>query len=496
MEFAERVTHLTAEGAYHMLARAQALEAAGRKIIHLEIGQPDVPTFANVSEAGIRAIQQGQTRYAPSAGIGALREAIARDASRRRGIEIRASQVVVGPGAKPALFFPTLALVRPGDEVIYPDPGFPTYSAMIGVAGGVPVPVPLKEEEDFSFNLDMFDQRVTDHTRLIILNSPSNPTGGVMPRAALEHIADVARRRNLWVISDEIYARLSFDVAAPTIAALPGMAERTVICDGFSKTYAMTGWRLGFGIMPEPLAERVELLLTHSVGCTASFTQYAGIEAINGPQDQVEAVNAEYKRRRDVLVVGLNSIRGVRCRAPQGAFYAFPNVSSFGKSSAWLANYLLEEAGVAVLPGTAFGSGGEGYLRLCFANSMQNIESAIEQISSALGKLQTPRSAGNRRVYRKEFSTKDTRNTKGTWHSSRPFVFLVDENVFVRREITPPTASPARPSIWPRCRHADCCCARPSSPPPESPALRSPTLPQGRRNSICKRPSPFAPFGQ
>jgi aspartate aminotransferase len=390
MVFADRVHHLAPEGAYYMLARAQALEATGREIIHLEIGQPDVPTFENVAQAGIRAIQEGHTRYNPPAGLPALREAIAEDVGRRRGIAVRPSQVVVGPGAKPALLFPTLALVRPGDEAIYPDPGFPTYSAMIGVAGGVPVPVPLREEENFSFDLTVFDRVVSDRTRLIILNSPSNPTGGVLPMPALERIADAAQRHDIWILSDEIYTRLVFDgVTVPTIASLPGMAERTVICDGFSKTYAMTGWRLGFGIMPEALAERVTLLLTHSIGCTATFTQYAGLEALTGPQDQVEAVVAKYQRRRDVLVDGLNAIPGLQCRRPQGAFYAFPNVSAFGRTSDWLADYLLEEAGVAVLPGTAFGEAGEGYLRLCFANSMQNIHIALERIAAALAKLGT-----------------------------------------------------------------------------------------------------------
>jgi aspartate aminotransferase len=387
MEFAERVKYLAAEGAYFMLARAQALEAAGRKVYHFEIGQPDEPTFANISQAGIRAIEGGHTRYTPSAGAGALRQAVAEDAGQRRGMEIRAAQVVIGPGAKPALFFPTLALVRPGDEVIYPDPGFPTYLAMIQVAGGVPVPVPLREEEDFSFDLAAFDRLVNERTRLIILNSPGNPTGGVMPLTALEHIAAAARRYDAWVLSDEIYSRLIYGEGAPSIATLPGMAERTIICDGFSKTYAMTGWRLGYGIMPTELAERVELLMTHSVGCTADFTQLAGLEAIRGPQDQVETVVAEYKRRRDILVEGLNAMPGVTCRLPQGAFYVFPNVSSFGRTAKWLADYLLDEAGVAVLPGTAFGAYGEGYLRLCFANSVEAIRAALALVAPALGKL-------------------------------------------------------------------------------------------------------------
>lgn len=387
MDFADRVKNLAPEGAYHMLARAQALEAEGRSIIHLEIGQPDVPTFPHIARAGMEAIAAGHTRYTPSAGIPALRRAIAEDAGRRRGMVFEAEQVVVGPGAKPALFFPTLALVRPGDEVLYPDPGFPTYPAMIEVAGGIPVPVPLREEEDFSFDLEAFDRLVNERTRMIVLNSPSNPTGGVMPLEALEHIAEVAIQRDIWVLSDEIYARLVYEAPALSIASLPGMAERTIICDGFSKTYAMTGWRLGFGIMPKALAERVELLITHSVGCTASFTQIAGIEALNGPQEPVEAVLREYRRRRDALVEGLNAIPGVHCRTPQGAFYVFPNISAFGRSSEWLADYLLEEAGVAVLPGTAFGRYGEGYLRLCFANSLENILEAVERIRAALGKL-------------------------------------------------------------------------------------------------------------
>lgn len=387
MNFADRVVKLAPEGAYHMLGRAQALEAAGRQIIHLEIGQPDGSTFENISKAGIQAIQQGHTRYTPSAGILALRQAIAEDASKRIGVRFNAKQVTVGPGAKPALFFPTLALVNPGDEVIYPDPGFPTYAAMIEVAGGVPMPVPLSEEDDFSFDLQAFDRALSPRTRMIILNSPSNPTGGVMPLSALEHIAASARERDIWVLSDEIYSRLVYGNPAPSIASLPGMQERTIICDGFSKTYAMTGWRLGYGIMPEALAERVELLMTHSVGCTAGFTQIAGIEALEGPQDQVKKVVAEYRRRRDAVVAGLNAIPGVSCRTPQGAFYVFPNIKSLGKSSNWLANYLLEDAGVALLPGTAFGKYGEGYLRLCFANSLENLEKALDKISQALSKL-------------------------------------------------------------------------------------------------------------
>jgi aspartate/methionine/tyrosine aminotransferase len=387
MELAERVFYLEPEGAYHMLARAQALEASGKHIIHLEIGQPDGATFSNISKAGIQAIEKGYTRYTPTAGILPLREAIALDSGKRRGVHISPSQVVIGPGGKPALFFPALAVISPGDEVIYPDPGFPTYEAMIRVAGGVPVAVPLSEEDDFSFNLEAFDKLMTDRTRLIIINSPGNPTGGVMPRQALEHIAQAAIERDIWVLSDEIYARLTYDgLTTPSIIALPGMKERTIICDGFSKTYAMTGWRLGFGIMPEALAYKVELLLTHSIGCTAGFTQIAGIEAINGPQDQVAEVVAEYQRRRDTIVSALNSIPGIRCRRPQGAFYVFPNITALGKTSSWWSDYLLNEAGVALLPGTAFGARGEGYLRLCFANSMNNLIEAGERIAKAAAK--------------------------------------------------------------------------------------------------------------
>jgi aspartate aminotransferase len=281
-----------------------------------------------------------------------------------------------------------LALVDPGDEVIYPNPGFPTYEAMVGVARGKAVPVPLLEEKDFSFDLEAFDQLINDNTKLIILNSPSNPTGGVIPEEDLEHIAEAAKRYDCWVLSDEIYMRMAYDgLDVPSIAALPGMAERTVIIDGFSKTYAMTGWRLGYGIMPEALADRVQLLHTHSIGCTAHFTQLAGIEALTGPQDKAEEMIAEYQRRRDSVVAGLNAIPGVSCQTPQGAFYAFPNVKSFGKSSDELANLILDEAGVALLPGTSFGEYGEGYLRIAYANSLENIEKALERVGDVLSSL-------------------------------------------------------------------------------------------------------------
>jgi aspartate aminotransferase len=385
MSYAARTGHLKAEGAYQVLARAQELEAQGKEIIHLEIGQPDFDTFENVRLAGKLAIDQGMTRYTPPKGMKALREVIAEDAGRRHGLHIHPDQVVVSPGAKPNLFFPVLALVEPGDEVIYPNPGFPTYEAMIRVAGGKPVPVPLKEGTNFSFDLEAFHRLVNKRTKLVILNSPSNPTGGVLPHRDLEEIARIAQDFKFWVMSDEIYMRLVYDgLEAPSIASLPGMLDRTIIVDGFSKTYAMTGWRLGYGIMPRELAKVVELLLTHSVGCTAQFVQVAGIEALTGPQDQVDGMVMEYQVRRDAIVDGLNAIPGITCQRPQGAFYVFPNIKGVGKSSAEMASYLLEKAGVALLAGSDFGEFGEGYLRLTYSNSIENIHKAIERIGEVI----------------------------------------------------------------------------------------------------------------
>jgi aspartate aminotransferase len=389
MSFANRVIHLKAEGAYQVMARAQELEADGRDIIHLEIGEPDFSTAPHISMMGMKAIADGRTRYNPPSGLTDLREVIAEDAGKRRGISFDPAQVVISPGAKPNLFFPALALIETGDEVVYPDPGFPTYEAMIRVAGGIPVPVPLVEENDFSFDLEVFDDLVNEKTRLVILNSPGNPTGGVMSLADLKHIANAAQKYDCWVLSDEIYMRIAFDGQdVPSIAALPGMLDRTVIVDGFSKTYAMTGWRLGFGIMPEVLAERINLLLTHSVGCTAHFTQYAGHEAVTGPQDWVDEMVAAYQQRRDVLISGLNAIPGVSCRKPMGAFYAFPNIKSFNISSDKLADLILEKANVALLPGTSFGEYGEGYLRIVYANSIENIKDALERIGNLLSDLE------------------------------------------------------------------------------------------------------------
>jgi aspartate/methionine/tyrosine aminotransferase len=386
LKFAHRTDHLRAEGAYAVLARANALEAEGHEVIHLEIGQPDFPTLANVSRAGKQAIDHGRTRYNPPDGVPDLKAAVADHAGRQRDLDIEPRQVVVAPGAKPLLFMPTLALVEPGDEVIYPDPGFPTYREMILFAGGVPVPVPLAEEHSFSFDLRVFDRLVSDRTRMVVLNSPGNPTGGVIPRPDLEHIAEAAQRHDFWVMSDEIYSRIQYlDGGVPTIAALPGMRARTVIVDGFSKTYAMTGWRLGYGIMPAALAERLSLMLVHAVGCTAHFTQFAGVEALTGPQNEVDRFVEIYRQRRDRLVAGLNELPGVSCRMPEGAFYAFPNVRQTGMPCGELASRLLQEAHVAVLPGTDFGTFGEGYLRISYANSLENIERALARMARFLG---------------------------------------------------------------------------------------------------------------
>ena len=387
MSFAHRIQHLQVEGAYAVLAQAQALEAQGRQIIHLEIGQPDFETQSHIALAGIRAIATGKTRYNPPSGIPALRHALADDAGRRRGVPFTPEQVVIAPGTKPLLFLPMLALLEPGDEVIYPDPGFPSYEAAIGLASAVPVPIPLVEEQGYDWDLTDFDAALSSRTRMILMNSPSNPTGGINAPATLAHIAEAAHRHDLWILSDEIYGRLVYEGEASSIVSLPGMHERTIIADGFSKTYAMTGWRLGFGIMPQALAEKMDLLLTHSLGCTATFTQFAGLEAILGPQDAVEAVVAEFRQRRDLIVAGLNAIPGIRCPVPRGAFYVFPNVQAFGRSSAELADHLLMEAGVAVLPGAAFGRNGEGYLRLSYANSMENIQEALGRIAGALQAL-------------------------------------------------------------------------------------------------------------
>ena len=370
-----------------VLARAQALEAQGREIIHLEIGEPDFDTPAHIKAAAVRALDEGYTHYTPAAGIPALREAIADYIRRTRGIPVGPENVVVVPGGKPIMFFAILALVEEGDEVIYPNPGFPIYESMIRFVGGRPVPLRLRMENEFRVDVEELARLITPRTRMLILNSPANPTGGVLTREDLAAIAELCLEHDLVVLSDEIYSRILYEGEHISIASFPGMRERTIILDGFSKTYAMTGWRLGYGVMPEPLAEAVTRLMINSNSCTAAFTQIAGIAALPGPQDEVDRMVAAFRERREVIVEGLNRIPGFRCLKPKGAFYAFPNIEGTGMSSRELAAYLLEEAGVAVLSGTAFGEYGEGFLRLSFANSVENIHKALERIEKAIRRL-------------------------------------------------------------------------------------------------------------
>jgi aspartate aminotransferase len=387
MRLAERMSRLGTETAFEVLARAKALEAQGREIIHLEIGEPDFDTPAHIKAAAVRALEEGWTHYTPAAGIPALREAIADYIRRTRGIPVGPEHVVVVPGGKPIMFFAILAMVEEGDEVIYPNPGFPIYESMIRFVGARPVPLRLRTENEFRVDVEELARLITPRTRMLILNSPANPTGGVLTREDLEAIAELCLKHDLVVLSDEIYSRILYEGEHISIASFPGMLERTIILDGFSKTYAMTGWRLGYGVMPEPLAEAVTRLMINSNSCTAAFTQIAGIAALTGPQDDVDRMVAAFRERREVMVEGLNRLPGFRCLKPKGAFYAFPNIEGTGMSSRELAHYLLEEAGVAVLSGTAFGEYGEGFLRLSFANSIENIQKALERIEKALQRL-------------------------------------------------------------------------------------------------------------
>jgi aspartate aminotransferase len=384
LHLANRVSLLGVEGAFDVLSRARALEAQGRNIIHLEIGEPDFETPPHIIEAGKRALDEGWTHYGATQGDPDLRAAIADHVSASHGIKVDPAEIAVTPGAKPILFFTMLALIQPGDEVIFPNPGFPIYESLIRFCRATPVPIPLVEGRGFSFDLDLLFSKLTEKTRLIILNSPQNPTGGVIPAADIRALSHMIRDHSTMVLSDEIYARICFDGSPLSIASLPGMKERTIICDGFSKVYAMTGWRLGYGIMPKPLIEAVNKLMVNSNSCTASFTQRAGIAALQGPQDSCERMVAEFRRRRDAFCAGLNTIPGVRCPIPAGAFYAFPNISDTGYSAKRLADALLTEAGVACLSGTAFGEFGEGYLRFSMANSLENLMEAVQRIKAFL----------------------------------------------------------------------------------------------------------------
>jgi aspartate aminotransferase len=380
LQLARRMSRLGTETAFEVLNKARALERQGKSIIHLEIGEPDFDTPANVVEAAVDALHKGWTHYGPSAGLPELRQTIADYVSRTRNVKVAPEEVVVVPGGKPIIFFTMLALIDEDDEVIYPNPGFPIYESMINYVGGRAIPVQLREDRDFSLDVDELARLITERTKLIILNSPQNPTGGVMERKDVEQLAKVIGDRNILVLSDEIYSRLLFEGEHFSIMSVPGMQERTILLDGFSKTYAMTGWRMGYGVMRADLAAQITRLMTNSNSCTASFTQMAGIEALHGDQTSVDHMCAEFKRRRDVFVAGLNRIKGFSCRLPKGAFYVFPNITKTGWKSKPLADALLEQAGVAALSGTAFGEFGEGYLRFSVANSLENLQQALDRI--------------------------------------------------------------------------------------------------------------------
>jgi len=386
MQLAARMSRLGTESAFEVLARAKALEAQGRNIIHLEIGEPDYDTPAHIREAAKQALDAGATHYGPAAGLPELRSAVAKHVAETRGIDVAPDQVVVTPGAKPIMYFVITALVDEGDEVIYPNPGFPIYESVINFVGGVPVPIPLREESGFQFDLDLFEKRVSPKTKLIILNSPQNPTGGVLDPSQLQRIAAIAADRRIPILTDEVYRHFMYDGEFVSVLGMPGLDDLTVLLDGFSKSYAMTGWRLGYGVMPLPLAEQVTKLMVNSNSCTASFVQYGGVAALQSDQSPVAAMVAEFKRRRDIVVEGLNSLPGVSCITPRGAFYAFPNITGTGRKASEVAEALLN-GGVAVLSGTAFGEYGEGYLRLSYANSEANLREAIERMRPVLANL-------------------------------------------------------------------------------------------------------------
>ena len=375
---------LGTETAFEVLAKAKALEKQGKDIVHLEIGEPDFDTPKNIKEAAVKALHAGYTHYVPAAGIPELRETIAEYISRTRNIDVDPDEVVVTPGAKPIMFFSMLALVNPGEEVMYQNPGFPIYESVINFVGAKPVPIPLKEENDFRLDPEYVEENITDKTKMIIINSPENPTGGVLTKEDLKAVADcIADRDDVFVLSDEVYSRIIYKGKHESIASLPGMKEKTILLDGFSKTYAMTGWRLGYGVMQKELAQKVTQLMINSNSCTCAFVQMAGVEALKGPQDESARMVAEFQKRREVTVSGLNNVEGITCRKPLGAFYVFPNITGTGMKCRTLSEHLLNNAGVAVLPGTAFGQYGEGYLRLSFANSVQNIQKALNRISEA-----------------------------------------------------------------------------------------------------------------
>ena len=385
--FAARMNRLGTESAFEYLAKAKQLEAQGREIIHLEIGQPDFPTAPHICDAAYHAMQAGYTGYGPAAGLPELKMAIAEHIATTRNLSVQPEQVVVMPGAKPVIFFTLLALVEAQDEVIYPDPGFPIYESVIHFVGAKARSLPLKEAVDFRFQPEDLRALVSERTKLLILNSPQNPTGGVLTPHDLAEIAELAQQYDFYVLADEIYSRILYEPSHCSIASLPGMQARTILLDGFSKTYSMTGWRLGYAVAPVAIAQKLTQLMINSNSCTCSFTQMAGVTALQGPQAVVDEMVSEFRQRRDAIVTGLNQIAGITCLKPVGAFYAFPNVSQLPLGDRQLADYLMEKAGVAVLPGSSFGDYGKGYLRLSYANSLTNIERALENIDKAVGQL-------------------------------------------------------------------------------------------------------------
>jgi len=386
-QLARRMSRLGTETAFRVLSKAQALESKGINVVHLEIGEPDFQTPENINKAACKAINDGFTHYSNSQGIIPLRNQIARYIEKTRNVSVDPARVVVTPGAKPFIFFTILALLEEGDEAIYPNPGFPIYESMINYSGAKAVPIPLREELDFRLDIDELKSLITPKTKLMILNSPENPTGGVLEEADVRTIAELAREHDIYVLSDEVYEYMSYAGKPFSIASLPGMLDRTILMNGFSKTYAMTGWRVGYAVVPQPLVEPIVGLIVNSVSCTATFIQQACIEALVGPQESIAIMVAEFEKRREIMVSGLNSIPGVSCRYPKGAFYAFPNIKNFGKSSDYVAEYLLNDAGVACLSGTDFGKYGEGYLRLSYANSQENLREAIRRMNICLGKI-------------------------------------------------------------------------------------------------------------
>ena len=382
LKLAERMSRLGTETAFEVLVRARALERQGKDIVHLEIGEPDFDTPANIVEAAVDALHKGWTHYGPSAGLPDLRQAIADEVSATRGVSVSPDEVVVVPGGKPIIFFSILALADPGDEVIYPNPGFPIYESMINFVGAHAVPIRLREELDFRLDVNELADLINDRTKLIIINSPQNPTGGMLTEGDIRDIAAAIGDRDIMVLSDEIYSRLIFEGKHHSIMSLDGWKDRTILLDGFSKTYAMTGWRMGYGVMRADLAQHVSRLMTNSNSCTASFTQVAGVEAIRGDQSSVDAMCVEFKRRRDYFAERVNKIKGFSCKVPHGAFYMFPNITVTGWPSKKLADALLDQAGVAALSGTAFGAYGEGYLRFSIANSIENISKALDRVDA------------------------------------------------------------------------------------------------------------------